>query len=257
MTHQTDLARAPRSTLDGQVAVIAGGLGAIGRAAAIRLADLGAHVVILHRKEAAQAEEFLAGLPGQHFQVTASITDSAQLRQAAQAVAARFGRADILVNTAGFTKPVPAADLDSLTDELIDEIFAANWRGVFASIRAFAPLLQQSGDGLVVNVSSIAGVTGVGSNLAYAAAKAGIDVLGKSLARSLAPAIRVLTVSPGVVDSGFVPGRGADFNDKAAATMPLRRVGTADDVAAAIIACATTLRFSTGTTIVVDGGRSL
>lgn len=257
MTQQTDLARAPRDKLDGQVAIIAGGLGAIGRAAAQRLAALGAHVVILHRKEEDEANAFLATLPGEHFQVRASITDSQQLLHAAQAVAARFGRADILVNTAGFTKPVPAADLDSLTDELIDEIFAANWRGVFATIRAFRSLLSQSGDGLIVNVSSIAGVTGVGSNLAYAAAKAGIDVLGKSLARSLAPAIRVLTVSPGVVDSSFVPGRGADFNEKTAPTMPLKRVGTPEDVAAAIEACATTLRFSTGNTIVVDGGRSL
>ena len=257
MTQQTDLARAPRDHLRGQVAVIAGGLGAIGRAAAGRFASLGAHVVILHRKGAEEANAFLATLPGEHLQVTASITESAQLQQAARAVEAKFGRADILVNTAGFTKPVPAGDLDSLTDDLIDEIFAANWRGVFATIRAFRPLLQHSSDGLIVNVSSIAGVTGVGSNLAYVAAKAGIDVLGKSLARSLAPAIRVLTVSPGVVDSAFVPGRGADFNAKTSAIMPLKRIGTSEDVAAAIEACATTLRFSTGNTIVVDGGRSL
>jgi NAD(P)-dependent dehydrogenase (short-subunit alcohol dehydrogenase family) len=118
-------------------------------------------------------------------------------------------------------------------------------------------MLRESNDGLVVNVSSIAGFTGVGSNLAYAAAKAGIDVLGRSLARSLAPAVRVLTVSPGVVDSSFVPGRGPDFNQKTSATMPLKRIGTPEDVAAAIEACATTLRFSTGNIIVVDGGRSL
>ena len=100
-------------------------------------------------------------------------------------------------------------------------------------------------------------LSGTGSNVAYAAAKAGVDVMGKALARALAPKIRVLTVSPGVVDSTFVPGRGADFNAKAASTTPLRRIGTPDDVAAAIEACATTLRFATGQVFVVDGGRSL
>lgn len=90
-------------------------------------------------------------------------------------------------------------------------------------------MLKASGDGLIVNVSSIAGFTGTGSNLAYVASKAGIDILGKSLARSLAPEVRVLTVSPGVVESGFVPGRGADFNMKTAATTPLKRVGQPDD----------------------------
>jgi 3-oxoacyl-[acyl-carrier protein] reductase len=163
----------------------------------------------------------------------------------------------ILVNSAGHTKAVPAVDLEALSDELIDDILRANFRGVFATIRAFAPLLKASGDGLIVNISSIASFTGTGSNLAYAAAKAGVDVVGDALARALAPQVRVISVSPGVVDSGFVPGRGADFNTKTAATIPLRRVGTVDDVAAAVQACATTLRYATGTRIVVDGGRHL
>jgi NAD(P)-dependent dehydrogenase (short-subunit alcohol dehydrogenase family) len=248
----------PSDRLDGRVALIAGGLGAVGKATAARLAALGARVIVLHRKDAAEAGAFLKTLAGSgHGEVGASITDSASLAKAAQEVQSHFGRLDILVNTAGFTKPVPAANLASLTDELIDDIFKANWRGVFATIRAFHPLLKASGDGLIVNVSSIAGFTGNGSNLAYVASKAGIDILGKSLARALAPEVRVLTVSPGVVESGFVPGRGADFNAKTAATTPLRRVGQPDDVAAAIEACATTLRFSTGQVIVVDGGRAL
>jgi NAD(P)-dependent dehydrogenase (short-subunit alcohol dehydrogenase family) len=81
--------------------------------------------------------------------------------------------------------------------------------------------------------------------------------MAASLGRALAPRIRVLNVSPGAVDTTFVPGRGADFNDKVAATTPLRRIGTPDDVASAIEACATHLTFSTGVTIVVDGGRRL
>jgi 3-oxoacyl-[acyl-carrier protein] reductase len=162
-----------------------------------------------------------------------------------------------LINSAGNTKAVPAADLDGLTDELIDDLLKVNFRGVFATIRALAPLLKASGDGLIVNISSIAGFTGAGSNLAYVAAKAGLDVVGDSLARVLAPHVRVISVSPGVVDSTFVPGRGADFNEKAAASIPLKRVGTVDDVAATVQACATTLRYVTGTRIVVDGGRHL
>jgi NAD(P)-dependent dehydrogenase (short-subunit alcohol dehydrogenase family) len=152
---------------------------------------------------------------------------------------------------------VAPADLDGLTDALFDDVVQTNLRGVFSTIRAFTPLLKASGDGLIVNVSSIAGITGSGSNLAYAAAKAGLDILTKSLARALAPKVRVLAVSPGVVDSTFVPGRGADFNDKAAATIPLKRIGHVEDIASAIEACATTLRFATGSRFVIDGGRSL
>ena len=163
----------------------------------------------------------------------------------------------MLVNAAGFTKPVPHADLDALDDALIDRMFEVNWRGQFAAIRTFAPMLKTSGDGLIVSISSIAGQTGIGSSIAYCAVKAGIDVMTKSLGRALAPAVRVMAVAPGVVDTGFVPGRGADFNANTATTTPLRRIATPVDVAEAVLACATSLRFCTGTTVVVDGGRSL
>jgi NAD(P)-dependent dehydrogenase (short-subunit alcohol dehydrogenase family) len=251
----------PISKLDGQVVVITGGKGAIGWATARRLAALGARIVSVDRSEPEKVQALLNSLPqvasGPHFALTASITDSAALKAAAEAVKQRAGRCDILVNSAGFTQPVAANDLEALTDELFDEVVQTNLRGVFATIRAFTPLLKANGDGLIVNVSSIAGFTGGGSNLAYAAAKAGVDVLTKGLAKALAPHIRVLAVSPGLVDSSFVPGRGADFNDKAAPTVPLKRIGHVNDTAAAIEACATTLRFATGSRFVVDGGRSL
>ena len=247
------------SRLDGKVAIIAGGLGAIGYATAERLAALGASCVLLARR--ADADGRAAALPtagGQrHGALIADIVDTPSLQAAAAAVRDSHGRCDILVNSAGHTQPVPAADLDALTDELIDEVVQANFRGVFATIRAFAPLLKESGDGLIVNVSSIAGFTGVGSNLAYVAAKAGLDVVGDALAKALAPAVRVVSVSPGAVASGFVPGRGAEFADKIASTTPLGRIGLPDDVAGTIEALTTTMRFVTGTRIVVDGGRSL
>lgn len=250
----------PTSRLDGKVAVITGGLGAIGYATARRLATLGATCVLLHRK-GDDADARAAALPGgsaqRHSAIRADIVDTSSLRKAASLVQSSYGRCDILVNSAGHTQPVAAADLEALTDELIDDLMRANFRGVFATIREFAPLLKQSGDALVVNVSSIAGFTGVGSNLAYVAAKAGLDVVGDALAKVLAPAVRVVSVSPGAVESSFVPGRGEDFKARMATTTPLGRIGSPEDVAAAIEALATTMRFVTGTRIVVDGGRHL
>lgn len=244
--------------LAGKVAVVIGGSGGIGAATCRVLAGLGADVAVGFHAGQARAEAVVASLlKGRHAALQVAIEDSASIGRFRDAVLSQFGRADILVNSAGITRPVAHADLDGLTDELIDAVFVNNWRGVFASIRAFAPALRASGDGLVVNVSSIAGFTGVGSSVAYCGAKAGLDVMTKSLGRALAPEIRVLGVSPGVVDTDFVPGRGKEFKDKAAAATPLKRITSPQDVAEAIAACATSLRFSTGTSIPVDGGRHL
>lgn len=250
------MSRANTLSLEGQVAVIVGGTGGIGRVTARRLAAEGARIVILYRDKKEAADALVAELPGRdHGALCAAVEDSKSLVKAAADVAVRWGRADILINAAGFTKPIPHRDLDALDDELIDRMFAVNWRGQFAAIRAFTPLLRSSGRGVVVNVSSIAASTGVGSNIAYCAVKAGLDIMAVSLGRALAPEIRVLNVSPGVVDTTFVPGRDQAWNEKQAATTPLKRIGTPDDIAAAIEACITTLTFSTGTTIHVDGGR--
>jgi 3-oxoacyl-[acyl-carrier protein] reductase len=247
--------------LDGKVALILGGSGAIGRETAVRLAEAGAQVAITHTPGDAKAEEAAAvvgALPGAgHGAYCADVAETATLSALNAAIEARHGRLDILINAAGFTVPVAHGDLEGLTDDLIDRLFAVNWRGQFAAVRTFAPLLKASGDGLIVNLSSIAGFTGAGSSIAYCAAKAGIDVMTKSLARALAPEVRVLAVSPGVIDTAFVPGRDAQFNARTAATTPLRRLGTADDVARAIVACATHLTYSTGHIVQVDGGRAL
>ncbi|MBW4656971.1 MAG: SDR family oxidoreductase [Kaiparowitsia implicata GSE-PSE-MK54-09C] len=244
--------------LENKVAVVIGGSGGIGAAAAMALAAEGATVVVTWRSDEAAANAVIAALPGSgHLAQPATVEDSATLVALAADVECSLGRCDILVNSAGYTRPIPIADLDALTDEFIDDMFKVNWRGQFAAIRAFAPLLEASGDGLVVNVSSIAGLNGVGSNLAYAAIKSGIDTMTKSLARALAPAIRVMSVSPGVVATDFVPGRDAAALEKVAPTIPLKRVATAQDVARAIAACATHLTYSTGSILIVDGGRAL
>ncbi len=248
-------------SLKDTVVLIVGGTGGIGAASARQFAQTGARVIVTHRAgadKAAAAAALLGQLPGDgHAAFSADVADTSSLITLRDAIRTRYDRLDVLVNCAGFTKPVPHADLDALDDDLIDRMFQVNWRGQFAAIRAFAPMLKASGQGLIVSVSSIAGITGNGSSIAYCATKAGIDVMTKSLARALAPQVRVLGVSPGVVDTDFVPGRGADFNEKISATIPLKRIATADDVAAAIVACATHLTFSTGSTILVDGGRAL
>jgi 3-oxoacyl-[acyl-carrier protein] reductase len=242
-------------SLEGKVALIVGGAGGIGQAAGRMLAEAGARVALTHRPGKAAD---MTALPGSgHAAFPADVADTKSLLALRDALKARYGRLDILVNAAGFTKPVPHADLEALDDELIDRMFQVNWRGQFAAVRTFAPMLKQHDDGLIVSISSIAAFTGVGSSIAYCAAKAGIDVMTKALARALAPKVRVVAVSPGVVETGFVPGRGPDFNEKTAASTPLKRIATPDDIAAAIVACATHLGFSTGTTIVVDGGRAL
>lgn len=245
-------------SLQGKIAVIVGGTGGCGKSAARLFAEEGATIVVTHRPGKEAAAAFLAELPGAgHSAFPVDVIDTKSINAMRDAVAARYGRCDILVNSAGFTKPVDIKDLDALDDDLIDRMFAVNWRGQFAVIRAFAPLLKASGDGLIVNISSIAGFNGQGSSLAYSACKAGIDVMGKTLARSLAPEIRVMTVSPGAVETDFVPGRGAEFYAKAAATAPLRKIPQAEDVAMAVLACATHLKMSTGSLIIVDAGRAL
>src|SRR5918998_2698636 len=236
--------------LTGRVAVVVGGSGGIGAATAQAFAAAGAAVVATYRSGRAGAEALVSALPGGagrgHAALFAAVEETPTLAALAAEVQRRFGRADALVNAAGFTKAIPHADLDALDDEFIDRMFAVNWRGQFAAVRAFRRLLEANGSGLVVNISSIAGLNGAGSNIAYGAAKAGMDVMTKSLARALAPAVRVMGVSPGVVDTDFVPGRDAAANAKIAPSIPLRRVAMPEDVARAILACATLLPYSTG-----------
>jgi 3-oxoacyl-[acyl-carrier protein] reductase len=157
-------------SLAGRLALVVGGSGGIGAATVRRLAEAGARVVVTHTDRSAEAAASLTALlPGAgHVALQADVADTASLVELRGAVRARYGDAlNILVNAAGFTKPVPHADLDALDDALIDRMFAINWRGQFAAIRTFAPMLKASGDGLIVSVSSIAGQTGSGSSIAY------------------------------------------------------------------------------------------
>ncbi|MDT0510244.1 SDR family oxidoreductase [Novosphingobium sp. MMS21-SN21R] len=246
-------------SLNGRVAVIAGGSGGIGAATARRFAAGGASVVIGYNGNAAKAQELVDSLPnpGAHMAVHLPMEDGAQIDAAARAVADRYGTAHILVNSAGVTKAVPHAQLDDLDDATFDRILATNVRGPFATIRSFAPLLRSGGDSVIINVSSISAATGLGSSIAYCASKAALDTMGKSLARVLGPEIRVISVSPAAVATDFVPGRGREGVERQAASTPLQRVCEPGDVALAIISAVTHLRLTTGSVIEVDGGRHL
>jgi 3-oxoacyl-[acyl-carrier protein] reductase len=245
-------------SLAGRTVVIAGGSGGIGAATAARFAHVGARIFLGYRKNREAADRILAGLAGEgHAALPLDVTDSASITAFRDRVAEAKDRIDVLVNAAGSTTPVPHGDLEGLTDAIIDEVFASNWRGVFATIRAFAPMLKASGDGVILNVSSIAAFAGVGSSIAYCGAKAGLDAMTHTLAKALAPEVRVLSISPGVVDTGFVPGRTREDIERMSAATPLGRVVGPEDVAEAIFASAVHLRRTTGVRIPVDGGRSL
>jgi 3-oxoacyl-[acyl-carrier protein] reductase len=144
-----------------------------------------------------------------------------------------------------------------MTEELFNDILLANAGGTFSITRALMPLMQASGDAVVVNVSSISAFTGSGSNIAYCAAKAALDTMAMSMARVFGPSVRFLCVSPASVDTGFVEGRSREEIEKKAAKTPLGRVVTADDVAMSVLACITHLKTATGTRIVIDGGQQL
>ena len=248
-------------TLKNKIALVTGGAGGIGSAICKKLADEGAHVVITYNSNVEKAENLLKILRGSHHAIFhAPTTDIEKVNALADFVKTRYGRLDILVNNAGITTPVPHANLDGLTDEWIDKIMQTNVRGTFAMVRAFEKLLRNDANtegGLVVNISSVAAITGIGSNVAYCASKAAIDSITRSLARALAPDIRVVSVSPGFVEGEYTKTFDPVFLKKQLDGTPLNRFATPEDVADAVYALTTYLRFTTGSIIAVDGGKIL
>ena len=243
------------------VAVVTGGAGGLGSAICRKLADAGFRVVVGYRGSADGAHALASALPGQgHSARLAPVTASTELASLASGIAKDYGRCDALVNCAGITRFVRHADLEALDDDLIDTILATNVRGAFAAVRAFRPLLEKSplaGGGVVVNVSSAAATLAMGSNVIYCASKAALDNMTKSLARALAPRIRVVSVSPALVDTEFVKSMDRNWRDEQAARTPLGRLALPEEVASAVVAAITSLTFATGSVVLVDGGRSL
>lgn len=244
--------------LEGQCVVITGASSGIGAACARALAAQGARIVVGYHRGRDRAQALCSELPGTgHIPMAIALDDAAAHETLAASLREATGRVDMLVNSAGYTQRIAHADLNTLDPALFNTILAANAGGPFSITRALLPLLRESGNGLVVNISSISAFTGSGSNIAYCAAKAALDTMTMSFARAFGPQVRFLCVSPAAVDTGFVEGRSRMELEKKAEQTPLGRVVTAEDVALAVLACATHLKTATGTRIVVDGGQRL
>lgn len=265
--------RNPQSTI-----LVTGGSGEIGSAICKKFAENGFSVIATYNSNSAKAEKLLAELNAirnpqseipNHSIFHAPTTDAEKVAELKAFIAEKYGKLDVLVNNAGITTPVPHDDLDGLTDEWIDKIMQTNFRGSFAMVRAMRDLLDiaieknpqseivNPKSSLIVNISSIAGIYGIGSNVAYCASKAAVDSMTRSLARSLAPKIRVVSVSPGFVEGEYTKSFDAGFLQNQRDNTPLGRFATGNDVAEAVYAVATILTFSTGNIITVDGGRLL
>lgn len=244
--------------LQDQVVLITGGAGGLGRAMCHKFATEGARLVIGYRTSADAAKALVDELPGSgHTAKEAPVEDSARLIALAAEIKAEYSRLDILINNAGITRFVAHDDLEGLDDDLIDDIFRTNWRGAFACARACRPLLDVGSGGLIINISSIAGATAMGSNIAYCASKAAMNSMTMALARALAPTIRVVALSPGLAETDFVTGLDQAWWDEQSRRTPLQRLASPGDVADAALAIATSLKFSNGCIIPVDGGRPL
>jgi NAD(P)-dependent dehydrogenase (short-subunit alcohol dehydrogenase family) len=244
----------PLNDLSGQTAVITGANGGIGRAICQSLAKSGACIVGLVRSNVSDFDNFLSTLPGSgHRAILADVTKTEDLIKSRNLI----DQCDILVTSAGHSKPIPHANIEDLTDEFFEEILVSNLRSVYSTIRTFKPLLDKSNNALIVNVSSASTQRpGHGSNIAYVSAKAGVEAMTKNLALAFAPNIRVVSVCPSSINTGFLSHK-QDFYDRMASLTPLQRVGTPEDIGAAVEAIATRLRFVTGNTFVIDGGRTL
>lgn len=242
--------------LRGRIFVVTGATGGLGAAICEAAAAAGASVVIGFNQSPHAALSLAEALPtavgAQHLPIALPVTDTQALRMGAACVADCFDHVDVLVNCASTTRVVPHHDLDALDDALFDDILSTNIRGPFATVRAFRTLLERAVDGLVINVSSTAAQTAIGSNIAYCASKAALDNMTLSMARALAPRIRVVSVSSNSADIGFLKAEDQSFRQLQCWRMPLGKLASADDVADAVLA-AVTLKFTTGTVLPVDG----
>jgi 3-oxoacyl-[acyl-carrier protein] reductase len=249
--------------LQGKAAVVTGAARGVGRATALALARGGCSVLINYHTSHAAAEETANeicahGARAVTFQ--GSVADDNVCRGMMEKAAAEFGRLDILVNNAGVTRFINFQDLEAVTDDDWSSILDTNLKGPFQCARAARPYLEANGDGVIVNVASVAAFAGAGSSIPYCASKAGVVNLTLALARTLAPKIRVNAVAPGFIEGewlkkGLGPGYEAARQAKAEQAL-LGKVCQPEDVAAAILALIST-DLVTGQTIVCDGGFNL
>jgi NAD(P)-dependent dehydrogenase (short-subunit alcohol dehydrogenase family) len=239
-------------TPEGRVALVTGSTSGIGEAVARALVEAGARVV-LNSRSSAEAGRALAAELGANYR-QADVADPAAARALVEAVAAEFGRLDILVNNAATTEVIPHSDLESATPEVWARLYAVNVIAPFVTTTAAAPHLKQAG-GAIVNVGSLAGVRPTGSSIPYAASKAALHHQTRLVANALAPEVRVNAVAPGLVDTPWTESWHA-VRRAWSATSPMGRPATAADVAHLVLAQITS-DLVTGEVWVVDSGMQL
>ena len=248
--------------VESRVAIITGAASGIGAETARQLAAKGWRVVVNYRSSRDMAEAVVAeciALGGAAIAVQADVAEDAACKSLVQATLDKYGRIDALMNNAGETKVAPAADLDALSGDDFMRLYRNNVVSVYQMTRAAAAALKAGGQGSVVNIGSRAAVTGGGTSTAYAATKAAVHTLTKSLARVLGPEIRVNCVAPGYVDTNWhVRGRGAEHAERAKAGMiakaALKKVVTAADMAEMCVLLLSSAGAMTGEVVFMDSG---
>ncbi|MBX3507529.1 MAG: glucose 1-dehydrogenase [Parvibaculum sp.] len=254
------------SSLKGKAAIVTGSATGLGAAVALQLADKGCNVVINYTKSEKEAKETLAACQAKGVEAILAqgdVGEDADCRRIVDETVKKWGRVDVLVNNAGGTKFANHAELDELNAEDFLWIYKVNVVGAYQMIRACAPHMREAGKGSVVNVSSIAGVTGIGSSVAYAASKGALNTMTLSLARSLAPKIRVNAVCPGFIGTRWFSDRFGQqtfegIKRQQEQSTPLGRAGTPEDIATAVVFfCGEGSDHITGETLITDAGMHL
>ncbi|HEY7062510.1 MAG TPA: SDR family NAD(P)-dependent oxidoreductase [Chloroflexota bacterium] len=242
------------------VALVTGSASGIGRAEALALAGAGYDVVINYSQSEVAAKTTAAdaeALGVDSLVYRCDVADEAQVRGMVSACQEQFGRLDVLCNNAGTTVNVPIKDLDGISVESWDRVFAVNVRGLFLVTRAAAPLLKQA-KGCVVNTASIVGLRPGPQPLPYSASKAAVVSLTKTLAFALAPDVRVNAVAPGWMEGEWMERMLGDNYDglmeRRARQTPLKRCATAEDVVEVVLCLVRSMQFVTGEVVVIDGG---
>ena len=239
---------------EGKVALVTGSSSGIGEATARAFAAEGATVVVNSSSSVEAGEAVAASLPSAAY-VQADVSDADASAALIAAVVERFGHLDVLVNNAGITKVISHADLDAVTDEVFRDIFEVNVLGTWRLTRLAMPHLKATGDGAVVNITSIAGVRPTGSSIPYATSKAALNHMTALLARSPGPEVRVNAVAPGLVRTPWTADWGF-MHDAMKDAAPLGRSAEPTDVASLVVDVAAS-PYLTGQVVVVDGGLSL
>jgi 3-oxoacyl-[acyl-carrier protein] reductase len=239
-----------------RVALITGAGTGIGRGIAEAFAHQGVKVVVNYSRSRDAAEEVVRDIRaagGTAVAIGANVSEDREVRAMVEQIAREFGRLDILVNNAGWSTRIPHDRLEDLTDEVWDRTFDTNLRGAFYCVRAAVPFLRKQEGAAIVNIASVAGMTGLGSSMAYAASKGAMITMTKSLARALAPGIRVNAIAPGFVRTRFADWPPSAFDEGEAMT-PLKRLATVEEIGALAFHLAVEAKSITGETIAVDGG---